>query len=276
MKTIKTRPVWLLIPALALFVGYSASTWLGAARTDSIKPHTVTWITEWPDPHGTVTLSDTTIEAVRSDGSVAEHETRIGHRKSGLLKIGSRSIRDTAGRRNVFLREISRSISTVPMDDAQYERLTTPRDFPCAAANATTVVEENPEPARILGFKVVKVTTEYTVGSHPSAQAQLRVIRYLAPELNCKALRETQFYLDDNGDVTWSPMSREAVSAAVGEPPAELFAVPEAGYVERAPSEALRLFGELTGEGECRSCTTKAIQQQDKRYHDLRRQAGWN
>ena len=184
--------------------------------------------------------------ARKKDGSWADVETL----ESPAGEVGDQeTFVDVNSGRQVTLEPFSKSAMTeilTPRHIIRRVRLCPP------GINSPTL-----EHGWILGYDVVKVTTQYSV----SKGRKETIEAWMAPTLGCYSLRRSE--VGSNG-----PHNEfEATDVIEGDPPSSMFEVP-ADYVERSPSE-------LSAEWEARFGkefwpNSNLIKILDQRYYSLR------
>jgi hypothetical protein len=215
-------------------------------------------------PSGVLQEQDTVIIAVKSDGSYARKSVKILPNKlQGSKEIITREIRDPSTQQQIALDVLTNSKQTFPINGPYLQSMTQPVDPTCAAnLPRDTSIDRSPQPATVLGYAVVKLTTVATQG-----MMEITVERWIAPALNCEDLKSVA-----TGIVTSKGLKAvttvETLSITPGEPNSTLFDVPK-DAVERTPTEMLLEIAKKTNDV-CTMCADGSAAIFDKNYHSRR------
>jgi len=185
---------------------------------------------------GAEEMRDTRLEVFRSDGSYAFSQKRHINAGEGRTAASVEMRRALDKQSNVFFTafpEVS-MVSSMPGDRMSLPQR--PSDPSCTDTSGGVSVDASPNPATILGYRVVKRTHEISL-----AGSRMRMESWLAPELGCYALRESATRAD--GRVK---NSEDVISVTSGVSDEALFTVP-GDFKEVPPSEAFRAIEILRG-----------------------------
>ncbi|HLJ14172.1 MAG TPA: hypothetical protein VKV15_06720 [Bryobacteraceae bacterium] len=182
-------------------------------------------------PSGELGRSFDETVAIRPDGSSVKVHQRTD-------KMGQtytiRGVRDLSAKRDFTADELTRSITSAPL-------------LPALAASAAQKlsackVDVPGASSQILGYKVLQSTspTSTRIGGEI-----LYDISWVAPDLDCFALKVVT-YRQLPGKPLMAATVKRVRSVVPGEPDPSLFAAP-AGYIERPPSEVMRMSSEMLG-----------------------------
>jgi hypothetical protein len=185
---------------------------------------------------GAEEMRDTRVEVFRSDGSYAVSQKRDINAGEGRSADTVEMLQVLDRQSDVFFTafpEVS-MISSVPGKTAASP--VRPGNPSCGDTTEAASVDPSPNPATILGYRVVKRTREISIDD-----SYVRVESWLAPELGCYALRESGTRAD--GRVK---RSEEVISVTPGVADEAAFAMPK-DFKEVPPSEAFRALEALRG-----------------------------
>lgn len=202
-------------------------------------PHTATVVTRFYDNAGTVNATIVSLRARRGDGSLAKVRELVRNEVSGVKLIV-----DTVAGQRVAVDPLTQSRTTYHLTPkAIYEH----EDFRLGACqNAGEEVQE------IGGLEARKFRQEISHGNPRTGSGWTTVVeRWLAPALNCEPVRVDSRMVSPDGTVGGRTVD-EVISVTMGEPNANLFAVPE--YPEKSPSEVMAEYDRIRGRGECPTC----------------------
>lgn len=214
-------------------------------QTTSFEPFTAVLVTSHEDNTGARNDTETSLTAVRSDGSRAEMSVAVGNESEG-----TKTLLDVTNKRRVTIDPKTASQTTYPMSAAAVEDAL--RGHLCPG-------QLKGEHSTMLGYDVVKVTD--LMPNTPAAQQ--RVDLWIAPALNCFPLREEAFLLKE-GEVKARNIST-VISISKGDPDPTLFQVPP-GLTERSPSAVMAARAKLHGDTQCTSCSTRTANLLDQVY----------
>ncbi|MGH9431354.1 MAG: hypothetical protein ACRD3T_07410 [Terriglobia bacterium] len=228
-----------------LAAGVLAFSHRSQANDSNLTPFTVTEVTRMFDRNGMVRDVDETTHALRGDGS------RVFLRRAvNGSQVGIKTVVNTGSATRTTVDARTESTTTYQLTKDEVARLRSP-----AACSA-----QNTEHRVILGFDTIKSIKTFTNG-----EGEIRGESWLAPALDCYALRSTEVLSKKDGTTRRNEM--EATSVVTGEPDARLFEIPS-GYTERSPSE---VFAEAVHRGveqrNVRSATADAL---DEAYQSRR------
>lgn len=230
---------------------------------NSRKPYTITGTVTNFKPAGDVYYVEQFVQGVRSDGSRAVTSTRVGAVDKRLVAVDKRDILDTILGRATSIDEMTKSISTVPLEQGQVASLKASRSGVCAVPKDGVTVESA---SPLLGFTVVKVTTALK----PRNGGMITAESWLAPDLNCVSLRE----VISKQQPDQYPIKITEVKAVVqGEPDAKLFDVPK-DFTELPPGEISRALRSTLGM-DCPQCANQALDRANDQYRTKRSAVGW-
>jgi hypothetical protein len=251
--------------AFAVAAGYFAGPLFVHAQTGGTwTPLTAEMTIADYAPNGTATVTRKVVFAIRSDGSRAELFV-----ETNGVRDGKRKIALVGKRQQLMIDPATESITTYPLNDGALAH--TIRKRSC-------VPQPGAESSSMLGHSVYRETRE-----EDFKQSLLRWDEWLAPDLNCMALRSKNEGVMAAGGQVIGRQIVEVTSVKVGEPAEELFAVPP-GLTERSPSEVFRESdrrrreeaakkdapGQEARRLPCASCDATTNQRLDRAYHAAR------
>jgi hypothetical protein len=169
-----------------------------------------------------------TLYAQKADGSFVMLQKTVG---PGIPN-GLRRILNMQTKRMVTVDPETMSLSTYVYADPDLEFYRHPSATCEQHKNFTR--DPGPQP-KVFGFEVIRFS-----GTLPASENMAE--RWLAPDLNCFALREEMTMMPDR-----SKHRRVTKSVNLGEPDPALFEIPVTGYTERSPSEVLTLARKKQG-----------------------------
>jgi hypothetical protein len=199
------RPLPVCLVALIVSRGFSATNPIAFTAEYVVTTHNA----------ANVELQNAiTVYAQRGDGSNVLLQKTAGPG----IPSGLRTVLDIPGKRMVTVDPATKSLTTFVRTDSDLE----PYRRPSATCREHKNFALDPTPqAKIFGFAVMRFSGTVPASRHTAE-------RWLAPELNCFALRE---------EVTLMPEQfkhrRTTISIRLGEPDPAPFEIPVAGYVER-------------------------------------------
>ncbi len=162
------------------------------------------------------------VYARRSDGSEAIVSVT---RAPGGDSANSAEIRDIRSRTRVALEPFTQSKTSYRLSPAELQGLEQPRRV-CSSS-------PNPERSRILGYDIVRVRQEVV---SPDGTKET-FDSWLAPALNCYALRASAAFWDPSSGFQHGPHNETEVTVVIeGIPQEAVFDIPRS-YVERSPSQ---------------------------------------
>jgi hypothetical protein len=215
-----TLSTWLTLTAAIILVSFVTVRRTRAQVGQRVPFTAVVVDTLYKYPSGEYATQLTTKFAIRSDGS----NVRI---RQEVLADGTtneiKGLLDVPAKAGMTTDELTHSITTVHYDDASLAKYTT-KPGSCA-------VDSPAESAQILGYTVLKSTRE----GPKTPDGERRTVRWVAPALDCYALKKTLLIAKAGGPLLPVTLS-EVRSIVPGEPDPSLFAIP-ADRTERAPSE---------------------------------------
>ena len=227
-------------------------------------PFTAVKLIRVHDPAGILQEQDTVTIAVRSNGSYARKSIKIlPNKPKGSKELVMREIRDTSSQQQISLETSTNSKQTFPINAQRLQSMTRPTDPACAAnLPSDTSVDRSPQPASILGYPLVKLTSISSRG-----MGQITVERWVAPALNCEDLKDVTTAVIASKSLK-AVTTVETLSIAPGEPDLTLFEVP-ADAVERSPSEMLLEYAKKNNDV-CTMCENGSAAIFDKNYFERR------
>lgn len=218
-------------------------------RVPSFAPLTAVIVTSHEDGSGRTVSRDTSVRALRSDGSSVDLLISIDGQPHG-----NKTIFDVPHNRRVTIDPATASQTTYPMDSPEVKR--------ALAISGCPPGLEGPR-STMLGYQVVKMT-----GTSPSVSRPMEQFdKLLAPDLNCFPLREEVSLLNQS-QVTARNIST-VIQLTRGDPDPALFQIP-AGLTERTPSAVLAAQAQLRGR-ECSDCRKKSVLTLDRVYQKYNR-----
>ena len=236
---------WLAAPQI--FFAQNAGHWTPLAAEMTILDQS---------PEGATVTSRKSLLAVRADGSRADLFLETNQKPDGKRKVTLLN-----ERRQVMVDPSTESNTTYPLTAYSVQKQSQrPACEPAAALEKGT----------ILGYTVYRFSRE-----DDYKQSLVKWDEWLAPDLNCMALRSIS-----EGIIAASgkPLGRQTVEVTrivLGDPSAELFAIPPT-YTERSPSEVFREVDRRRAAGvgpkACASCDPSTNQKLDRVYHTARQQ----
>jgi hypothetical protein len=164
--------------------------------------------------------------AVRSDGSTAALFYRADPAQNGNT-VYFKKILDVPGKKKVVLNPFSQSSTTYPLLPKAVEGKAVKPMVACEG------VPDNP----ILGYAVMRTEEKLGPDQIGPGMDEMRIQSWLASSLNCIPIRR-EFIVFKGGKELQHTIESYA-EVIEGEPDPKLFEVPT-GYVERAPSEAMK------------------------------------
>lgn len=177
----------------------------------------------------------TIFKAVTLDGSRAEGDSRSPGQPG---YYGVRSVQLPSELKEVTIDEVLKAKSTRLLSREQANRSgQPPSDLTCTKSNVVSGVSHSVEgESTILGLRTVRIRLAYdnVVQTH-----------WLAPDLNCTAIRFEEQLKDEKGTVT-DRFERTASSIKLGQPEASLFTIP-AHYKESSPWQLRQASARLQG-----------------------------
>lgn len=196
-------------------------------------------------------------EAVRGDGARV-----YGHynpRFDGKTYLARRIVVPSTG------------LNVVVMDDV---RAVTTTYLPAGHPDRTGSLQPDPSrdcagPSPSWKFKGRDVHNGIPVVLHELHDKQGRVMQWLAPSLDCAALRSFSELFDPATGGTTSKSERTATSVALGEPPASLFEVPR--WQERSPLSAEEDYSRMFQRGVVDPGLSARMEAQENRYKQRQR-----
>lgn len=232
-----------------------------AHRAESRVPFTATVLTIFHDPDGREIMRETVEKGYKSDGSVAasfRRDVQSMHGRPAEL-VEFRIIKDVGSRMNFDVYPVAQSVSSFPMSDEQVRRLTSKAD--CMANDGLWVIDPDPQPSTVLGFRVVKRTGQFPAeGSSPASTQE----EWLAPELNCFPLQ--QVGRDSDAPVAQVRTSSQVLRITPADPDEAMFRIPPA-FTERSPREIHEEIARRLGSP---FETNHAIEMRTERYYKAR------
>ncbi len=184
--------------------------------------------------------TETTIFAVRDDGSTAELHQRndpTGGQKVFYIK----KILDVTGKREVVVDPFSESTVTYPLANKTVAYHAAKPISDCGGTAA----------GELLGYPVRRVET--TIKSEGPGFDEDRTQLWVSPRLNCFALRREDALIKGGEVIQRSTESTLTVSE--GKPETSFFEIPTT-YVERSPSVAMGVADRrYPGKGFCAKCS---------------------
>ncbi|HLJ12984.1 MAG TPA: hypothetical protein VKV15_00690 [Bryobacteraceae bacterium] len=220
-------------------------TWWVLRAQGSLPTYAATFDIQQFGPTGSIVSTQTAVKGERSDGSHVWVRAVLDNRS-----IGIRSIVDIPSRKRVTVDPVTESVTTYKLTSAEAQHLSSP-------AQCASVVRGTRE--KILDFQAVQQNETITAGSRV-----ITIQRWVAPALNCLALRSITDIVDDRE--LKAHIVEQASSIQLTPPDASLFAVP-ANYTERTPSQVFAEAARRKGQ-ECTTCTSAASQQLDMAYRN--------
>ncbi|MCW5980709.1 MAG: hypothetical protein KIT09_21695 [Bryobacteraceae bacterium] len=213
-----TAVATILTAGIAAIVGFVLAS--VHAASDKLVAFTVQEIKSVYRPDGSVGMRMESTMAVREDGSRAT-VSAVQAPDGAWREL--RSITDTIAGRKTDVDGITESTTTYELTAGELAQ----------ARNAARACSEaGGERGRALGFEVVKITEDLAQGS------LARIENWLAPELDCYALRSKAYVRSADGSLRLT-QEMQARWVQVGAPDESLFAIP-ANYTERSPSAVAR------------------------------------
>lgn len=201
--------------AAALTFGLLAS--LTSAGEEGRQPLVVTKRTSFLDPSGVERLQHINTIAYRQDGSYAIF--RRVRTESGPLGDVAEVVNVRDGSRTL-IDYSTQSVSTTKLPEGAAARLALKPSCGELTSRKGAEIQE------FQGFEAVREVFEKNGN---------RIERWVAPELDCVAMKEIQTEIEPNGQEGSSNII-EVLSVQLGEPLSQLFEVPS-GFTERSPSE---------------------------------------
>ena len=248
---------------VAVFLG-GLTAWLNhsipmVAAQSGRTPCQTTYVTKSYRGDGTETRSQSSIVAIRADGSTVIQHLRTVSVDGSTRVLTRREIADVALRRDVTLfPEVQAKISS-QLEDASVMRLQAKPEPGCRGASP------DPNLRMILGHDVLKRETSQEAANGRKIEQR----EWLAPGVDCLLLRSEAVLKDAASGAVLGRETREAAQVTVGPPDAALFEVP-AGFAEMSPSEVMAAEAKLMGVA-CSACDTAVGQRADQRYRQARR-----
>jgi hypothetical protein len=207
----------ILSAAIAIFVA-AGSFWVSQKTVfanQSVAVVTTTRYTSFKKT-GAPGLTEDRTFARRSDGSTVNARHIKGPGSMGM--ITQRDIIDLFLAKEIAVDQTTESITSEPLTPQFVSAYLKPPN--CGSAG----------PETLLGYGVVRDTKDY---DNPGKF--MRRESWRAPSLGCVPLKETVWIGPDAANLRVAS-TREALTVTLGEPPAELFAIPS-NYVELSPSQ---------------------------------------
>lgn len=213
------------------------------------------------NPDGTETLSVTTTQAVRSNGSSATWWRTFQHETGTIASdyAEAKRIYDLESRVEKLVFPLTRSVSSVPVSDKQLQQLQKKPPADCKSGGEAWTVDPQPAVRSILGYPVVHLSTS-------TENAESRIDQWVAPSLGCLTMRMTWRAFDQTTGALNLVKTVDVTSVTEGEPDLDLFSVPEE-FTERSPWEEVQESAKIRGEV---ATTNIGIDRADQRYYALR------
>lgn len=217
--TATTLRSWLALSLVALGTAFSQSPAI------YLRPFVAHRNDKMYSKDGRLVSDSQRIIAHREDGSALDQFTVSEPEPGTAIHITDASLR-----RHIWLEPFTESSLTFHLSEQEWteevSRLTA-----CESAEIKEQLENSHgdapvESSKMLGFEVRKITHNLPWGTS---------VRWVAPELDCLALEETQTFT--NGSRNTFVVEK----IEVGTPPPSLFDVP-GGYAERSPKEVEALY----------------------------------
>ena len=203
--------------AVLCCLGFVLAFALRAQQTRQFKPFTALVSESRFGSNGQKTYEETFTYAVRGDGSSARVVRREVHKG---VAFEMRELVDIAKKTRTVVDEASESKTSYALSDGYVSRVSPTCEVPSGAVVST-----------VLGYQTYRLIEDTRFPPNLIKSAE----RWVAPELNCFALRQRVCKVHVEGAV--APCNtREATSIVAGEPDTALFEVPSK-YVERSPSQ---------------------------------------
>ncbi len=180
--------------------------------------------------------------ATKADGSnVKIREEALSDGTTNEIK----GLIDVPSKTGATTEALTHSVTTVHYDDISIARYSK-KPSACTADSPT-------ESTEILGYTVLKSTHDAPV----IAGVQRRTVSWVAPALDCYALKGTMFVSKDGGPLLPVTLT-EVTSLAPGEPDPALFAIPS-DRTERSPSEVFAERQRIKNEprADCPKCVDR-------------------
>jgi hypothetical protein len=158
------------------------------------------------------------IHAVRSDGSwVNVFDRQLANHEWGEVRV----VLDVPSRKRVIIDPSTESLVSYPLSENGVRiRVTSP---------ASCLSKANSGRATLMGYDVLKVSDDFPANGDEIRRSE----RWLAPGLDCFAVKETNTY---GSASALNRTTRDALYITIGEPDPKLYQIP-ANYTERSPSE---------------------------------------
>lgn len=245
------RLMLLLLFALAAFVGsfmLIKNVVLAQERISLIATGTESNY----DHSGTITRTQAYFVAIRADGSTVRGRTLSKPGNRGIVE--QRSIRDLSSGEEIIVDGLTESIMTTPIKPQHVE---IEKRVPKCPIQDSTVR------GSMVGYDVIRV-----VRDRPDPVRFVRFERWLAPALNCLALKEITYSGSTASDLRTASV-KEVAKVTLGNPPSVLFEKP-VGYPEKSPSQRSQEFYARYPERSCPKCLLETDRLEDENYYRRR------